>query len=354
MQGPQARKWTPSCSNGSARRSRPRPAYESKGAAFELPYLVSQPSRDADEAEDADAARHRAARRRSGRGHPRRDRRLATACRLQGSSEIPIHRTWSAPQAPAAARAPLRVADDLASISSRWAAATTASGNSPTRSSASRALNEACSGCGTAPDRDGPRVHPLATILTHARRPRRGPARRPPHPRAHPPDHRQQPRRAQGPPLRALPRDARADRARRGRRDAHPDPAARQPRPHRRRPAQAHPRAVPAAHRGRAALPRGSRRTLSSRPRPATTKRAELEELVNVKIRENAIAIGRAAELGDLSENSEYKFALEERDLLQARLAQMQKEMDLFRPLKPGGIPPTMPASAVASSSSTW
>lgn len=68
-------------------------------------------------------------------------------------------------------------------------------------------------------------------------------------------------------------------------------------------------------------------------------RHAELEDLVNVKIRENAIAIGRAAELGDLSENSEYKFALEERDLLQARLSQMQKEMDIYRPLKPEEIP---------------
>ena len=48
---------------------------------------------------------------------------------------------------------------------------------------------------------------------------------------------------------------------------------------------------------------------------------------MNVKIRENAIAIGDAAEKGDLSENSEYKFALEERDLLQARLIQMNEEM---------------------------
>jgi transcription elongation GreA/GreB family factor len=57
-------------------------------------------------------------------------------------------------------------------------------------------------------------------------------------------------------------------------------------------------------------------------------KHAELEDLVNVKIRQNAVAIGRAAEHGDLSENSEYKFALEERDLLQARLAQMNKQME--------------------------
>jgi transcription elongation factor GreA len=68
-------------------------------------------------------------------------------------------------------------------------------------------------------------------------------------------------------------------------------------------------------------------------------RHAELEELVNVKIRENAVAIGRAAELGDLSENSEYKFALEERDLLQARLGQIQREMDMYRMLKPDDVP---------------
>jgi transcription elongation factor GreA len=68
-------------------------------------------------------------------------------------------------------------------------------------------------------------------------------------------------------------------------------------------------------------------------------RHSELEELVNVKIRENAIAIGRAAELGDLSENSEYKFALEERDLLQARLGQIQREMDIYRVLKPEDVP---------------
>ena len=60
-------------------------------------------------------------------------------------------------------------------------------------------------------------------------------------------------------------------------------------------------------------------------------RQKELDELVNVKIRENAIAIGKAADMGDLSENSEYKFALEERDLLHARLAQIQKEMEIAR-----------------------
>ncbi len=68
-------------------------------------------------------------------------------------------------------------------------------------------------------------------------------------------------------------------------------------------------------------------------------KHGELEHMVNVKMRENAIAIGRAAEHGDLSENSEYKFALEERDLLQARLAQMQDEMDKCVIYRPDEVP---------------
>jgi len=58
-----------------------------------------------------------------------------------------------------------------------------------------------------------------------------------------------------------------------------------------------------------------------------TQKQAEIDHHVNVKMRENAKAIGAAAEKGDLSENSEYKFALEERDLLRGRLAQMNAEV---------------------------
>ncbi|MEE9294675.1 MAG: GreA/GreB family elongation factor [Phycisphaerae bacterium] len=65
----------------------------------------------------------------------------------------------------------------------------------------------------------------------------------------------------------------------------------------------------------------------------------EINELVNVKMRENAKAIGEAAAKGDLSENSEYRFALEERDLLRARLAHMQKQFSLARPLYPEEIP---------------
>lgn len=65
----------------------------------------------------------------------------------------------------------------------------------------------------------------------------------------------------------------------------------------------------------------------------------ELHELVNVKMRENAKAIGEAAARGDLSENAEYKFALEERDLLRARVAQINRELSLARLLEPDEVP---------------
>jgi transcription elongation factor GreA len=68
-------------------------------------------------------------------------------------------------------------------------------------------------------------------------------------------------------------------------------------------------------------------------------KEAEIRELVNVKMKENATAIGRAAERGDLSENSEYRFALEERDLLRARLAQMNQQREVARVLTPDEVP---------------
>lgn len=65
----------------------------------------------------------------------------------------------------------------------------------------------------------------------------------------------------------------------------------------------------------------------------------ELHDLVNVKIPENARAIGAAAAHGDLSENSEYKFALEERDLLQARVATLQSDFARARVIEPHIVP---------------
>lgn len=68
-------------------------------------------------------------------------------------------------------------------------------------------------------------------------------------------------------------------------------------------------------------------------------KTDERDTLVNVTMRDNARRIGEAASHGDLSENSEYKFALEERDLLRARLAQMNKELDTARVIEPDAVP---------------
>ncbi len=62
-------------------------------------------------------------------------------------------------------------------------------------------------------------------------------------------------------------------------------------------------------------------------------RREELDHLLKVKIPQNAKAIGEAASHGDLSENSEYKFALEERDLLQARAMRIQDELGRARML---------------------
>lgn len=74
-------------------------------------------------------------------------------------------------------------------------------------------------------------------------------------------------------------------------------------------------------------------------PAGLRAKEEELAELVNVKMRENAKAIGEAAAHGDLSENSEYKFALEERDLLRARVAKLNREISMAKVLEPQEIP---------------
>ncbi len=70
-----------------------------------------------------------------------------------------------------------------------------------------------------------------------------------------------------------------------------------------------------------------------------TRRTSERDTLVNVTMRENAKRIGEAASLGDLSENSEYKFALEERDLLRARLAAMNDELSRARKIEPTDVP---------------
>jgi transcription elongation factor GreA len=66
---------------------------------------------------------------------------------------------------------------------------------------------------------------------------------------------------------------------------------------------------------------------------------AERDEIINVKMHENAKRIGEAASHGDLSENSEYTFALEERDFLRAQLATANEELSKARVLTVHDIP---------------
>ena len=68
-------------------------------------------------------------------------------------------------------------------------------------------------------------------------------------------------------------------------------------------------------------------------------REAELKDIVDVRMMANARAIGAAAAHGDLSENSEWKFALEERDMLRARAAKLQNELALARTIHPETIP---------------
>lgn len=65
----------------------------------------------------------------------------------------------------------------------------------------------------------------------------------------------------------------------------------------------------------------------------------ELKYLVDVTMFENARAIGAAAEHGDLSENSEWQFAIQERDLLRARAAKMQDELQRARVIHRENVP---------------
>ena len=68
-------------------------------------------------------------------------------------------------------------------------------------------------------------------------------------------------------------------------------------------------------------------------------KEIELKELVEVKIPENSEAIGRAAALGDLSENSEWESAMEEQRNLTARATQLQGEIERAALLEDATLP---------------
>lgn len=65
---------------------------------------------------------------------------------------------------------------------------------------------------------------------------------------------------------------------------------------------------------------------------------AELKHLAEVEIPDNSRRIGEAASHGDLSENAEWSFAMEERDLLRRRQAKMQDELSRARVIHPDEV----------------
>ena len=68
------------------------------------------------------------------------------------------------------------------------------------------------------------------------------------------------------------------------------------------------------------------------------TKRAELEQLLRVEIPANRKAIQVAREMGDLSENFEYKSARQREEYLSARVGKLQAELSNVRLLDPAAI----------------
>ena len=71
-------------------------------------------------------------------------------------------------------------------------------------------------------------------------------------------------------------------------------------------------------------------------------KRAELEHLLKVEIPANTKAIAIAREMGDLSENFEYKSARQRAEYLSARVGKLQTELGDVRVLDPAQIDPAV------------
>ncbi|MFP4105442.1 MAG: GreA/GreB family elongation factor [Phycisphaerae bacterium] len=67
-------------------------------------------------------------------------------------------------------------------------------------------------------------------------------------------------------------------------------------------------------------------------------QQAEYKQLIEIDIPANAKAIGEAAAHGDLRENAEWKFAMEERGILNARARKLQDETNQARILEPADV----------------
>ena len=67
-------------------------------------------------------------------------------------------------------------------------------------------------------------------------------------------------------------------------------------------------------------------------------KEAELRNLLEVEIPQNAEDLGRAASFGDISENAEYSAALETQEQLMRRLGELREALEKARILDPGDV----------------
>lgn len=66
---------------------------------------------------------------------------------------------------------------------------------------------------------------------------------------------------------------------------------------------------------------------------------AALKEILEIKMPENSRAIGKAAALGDLRENAEWQYAVEEQRRLQAQAAQLQADLQRVRVIEFEDVP---------------
>ncbi|MFW6162074.1 MAG: GreA/GreB family elongation factor [Planctomycetota bacterium] len=73
-------------------------------------------------------------------------------------------------------------------------------------------------------------------------------------------------------------------------------------------------------------------------PEGIASRRAEHERLVNVEIPEIERRIGEAAAMGDISDNADWRTAIEERTNLTRRASQMAEELSRARPIEPAMV----------------
>lgn len=67
-------------------------------------------------------------------------------------------------------------------------------------------------------------------------------------------------------------------------------------------------------------------------------KEAELRQLREVEVPQNAADLGRAASFGDISENAEYSAALEKQAFLMRRIGELQQDLERARIIEPAAV----------------